>query len=63
MMFSRISISKQIEDLNIDEKDKYSNYKNFALRPKITILRMKKTKKYFKLPKNTWKKDIKHLLK
>jgi dTDP-4-dehydrorhamnose reductase len=56
----KMTLKKKFE---IVQKDKYSNYKNFALRPKITILRMKKTKKYFKLPRNTWKKDIEHLLK
>jgi dTDP-4-dehydrorhamnose reductase len=58
-------IEKLIFKKNFDivQKNKYSNYKTFTLRPKISKLGMKKTIKYFKLPKNTWRKDVEYLLK
>jgi dTDP-4-dehydrorhamnose reductase len=68
-VLSFFDMAKYIEKLifkknfDIVQRSKYSNYKTLALRPKISKLGMKKTIKYFKLPKNTWKKDIEYLLK
>jgi dTDP-4-dehydrorhamnose reductase len=67
-VLSYFDVAKYIEkitfkkNLNIVNKGKYIDYKTIALRPKISKLGMKKTIKYFKLPMNTWKKDIKNLL-
>jgi len=55
----KITLKKNFNTVN---KGKYIHYKTIALRPKISKLGMKKTIKYFKLPMNTWKKDIKNLL-
>jgi dTDP-4-dehydrorhamnose reductase len=57
-------IEKLIFKKNCDiiKKGKFFNYKTIAIRPKISKLSIKKTKKYFKIPKNTWKQDIIELL-
>lgn len=50
------------KNYNFVKKGKYFNYKTIAIRPKISKLSIKKTKEYFKIPRNTWKNDVKKLL-
>ena len=68
-VLSYFQLAKYIEKLlllgncNIVKKTKHSSYKTLAYRPKISKLGIKKTKKYFAIPKNTWKKDVEELIK
>jgi dTDP-4-dehydrorhamnose reductase len=63
-VLSYFQLAKYIEKLllhkncNIIRKIKHSSFKTLAYRPKISKLSIKKTKKYFIIPKNTWKKDV-----
>jgi dTDP-4-dehydrorhamnose reductase len=68
-VLSFFDLAKYIEKLTfkknfkVVKRGKYAHYRTIALRPKISKLGIKKTIKYFKVPMNTWRKDIKDLLK
>lgn len=68
-VLSYFQLAKYVEKLVLKKnygivcKTKFSNYPTLANRPKISKLSIKKTKKYFMIPKNTWKIDVEKLLK
>jgi len=68
-VLSYFQLAKYIEKLllkknyGIVRKTKFSDYPTLAIRPKISKLSIKKTKKYFIIPKNSWKKDVEKLIK
>lgn len=51
------------KNYNIVNKAKFNEYKTIAKRPRISKLGLRKTKKIFIIPKNSWKSDIQNLLK
>lgn len=69
VVLSYFKLAKYIEKIsfkknyNIVQKEKFNNYVTIAKRPQVSKLGLKKTKKYFLLPKNSWKNDIKKLIK
>ena len=68
-VLSYFQLSKYVEKLvlkknyGIISKAKYSDRLTLAHRPKISKLSIKKTKKFFIIPKNSWKKDVEKLIK
>ena len=55
-------IQKYLHKKNLISRCNYDEFQNIAKRPKYSKLNISKIKKYFKIPSNDWKKEIKNFL-
>ena len=55
-------IQKNLNKKNLVTKCHYNEFSSIAKRPLHSKLDISKVKKYFKIPKNNWKKEIKSFL-